>query len=706
MSALEAIDPVLAADYVNDAGLEPLVAADRIEGAARQLHAAGDPNRAAHLLGLAAERSSGDERVRLALEAEELFRSGGATEQRVCLARLALKERPEHREARRRLAMALANLGQDEEVHSLLAELPEAERREPRWVRAVFHAQMHSTKFADALNTWLDHPELAQDPTNVAAAVTVYTNLNDAQSAESLIVRALELPDLPIRLQSSLRGLLASIRSRQGRFEEAQALHDRSLSLARQSANATNISASLHNGSFNLYRLGRYEDAIRALEEAVLGYDDSGMFQYGADTRIRLGVTLARTGRFERAEAVLLEGLEVLRALEVTDSLADVESELALLYLDWRPPHGASLAAKFARDAVRHARQLDSPRCLLGALPAAARVEAWNGDAASALALAKEAHALMPGSVDDAHDCTLALAIALEASGQNALALEQWGRAMLAARTPEFAHEAELGRARLTQDHGRVKALLAWFEAHGLGGLALRARRCLPSDETRAEPPLVPSARLLVLGPVRLERDGQPVPTRARKRLEILAYLLETRIAGRSEASALELVDALGSDAPEPEARNALKQQVYMIRSSLGAESVISTPNGYALGAVSSDAEDFLQSDDPNLWRGAYLDGFHGGWRSEVREALMLGLRRNLEAFSPEARETARIGAILCEMEPYDLDTLLLVVQALEAAGDGRSARRLFREGRSRLEMIGEFLPETLEGFVTDQIVA
>jgi DNA-binding SARP family transcriptional activator len=153
------------------------------------------------------------------------------------------------------------------------------------------------------------------------------------------------------------------------------------------------------------------------------------------------------------------------------------------------------------------------------------------------------------------------------------------------------------------------------------------------------------------------------------------------------------------------EARNNLKQQVYLIRSSLGADSVISTPTGYALGNVSSDAETFLQHGQADLWRGAYLGSLGEGWRPGVREALTLALRARVESLrETDPAEAARLGLILLEMEPYDVDALELTVHALELSGDARLAQRVFVEGRQRLQAVGADVPETLAGVAPDAV--
>ncbi len=698
MLAFEAIDPVLAANYVDDADLEPMAAVNRLERAARQLHEAGDPNRAAHLLGLAAERSTGEERVRLALKAEGWVH---AQQQRARLSGLALEAQPQNREVRYRFASALAMMGKDDEVKALIVELPESERFETRWVETVFLAQAQSTRSFEALQTWRDHPELAQFPRSISHAAHAYVNLGDFQSAERLIFQALEMTNLSVSIRANIVGLLAFIRSEQGQLEEAQHLHDQGLALAQQGPDRANLAASQYNRSFNLYRLGHYQDAIKSLEEAIELYDQDGVYKFGANARTVLGMILARLGRFTEAETTILEGYDTFSRLGVTHGLANAEWELGLLYAEWRPPHGGVLALKFARDAVKHSRQLANARCLGGALPAAARVEAWAGNPTRALELAQEALDLSLSSLEDAYAFDVALATALEANGQTDAALLRWGDAIRRTQILEYQYGAELERARLMQDQQRALELLEWFKERGLGALVLRAQRYFPIQEPELILPRTAKARIEVLGAIRLSQNGQSIPTRARKRLEILTYLLETRIAGRTETSTLELVDALYPDMPEPEAKKALKQLVYLNRSSLGADSVISTPTGYALGAVSSDAEDFLQTGDPALWRGEYLGSLTEGWHQGVRDAMTLALQTKAESLlESDPNEAARLGLILTEMEPLDTQTLRLAVQSLERSGNLQSARATYREGRSRLLEMGEVLPETVDGFL------
>jgi len=662
---------------------------------------------AAQLLRLAAESSDGPERVEFALEGARLLQPSGLYGQIVQLARLALEVQPHSREARHQLASALAALGHADEVVAQLVELPEAERSEAEWVQVLFRAQVQSVRVRDALETWREYPELATHPRSVILAASLYANRSDFVTAERLIAQALALEVLEAKQRASMLGLRAFIWSEQGRLRDAELLHQECLLLLEQEGDALQLASHFYERAFNLYRLERIGEAIVSLEQAVKGYDRVGMPRYSANARTVLGAILTRTAQFEWAEAALLESLQVLRSGEVTHSLVNAEWELGSLYLEWQPQHGAVLAKKFAQDAVLHSRQLENPRCLISSLNVAARVSVWTGEPLQALALAEEACGFEQVSPEEIFVRGSARALALEACGRHTEALEQWERLRSNVPNSEAALEVDLERARLLRDQDRIRALLEVAQARGFGLLALRAQRALPHLPEIAPPLELPSARLHVLGPVTLEREGQPVPSRARKRLEILTYLLETRIAGRTEASALELIDALYSEAPEPEARHTLKQQVYLIRSGLGADSVLSTPSGYALGAVSSDAEDFLRSNDPTLWRGSYLANLGEGWRAGVRDALTLALRSSTERLgTSDPLEAARLGAVLCEMEPYDLEALRLTVRSLEAAGDAQAARRAFVEGRTRLLEIGVALPQTQSEFVSGQTLA
>jgi DNA-binding SARP family transcriptional activator len=237
-------------------------------------------------------------------------------------------------------------------------------------------------------------------------------------------------------------------------------------------------------------------------------------------------------------------------------------------------------------------------------------------------------------------------------------------------------------------------------------GLAEGALRYFPELNAEAHETALKASPfyLRVLGAIEIEQDNQPLAFRARKRLEVLCYLLEARVAGKQEVNLLELVDTFYPEVPEANARLTLRQVVYLIRSSLGADSILSTPNGYALGAVGSDIEDFLQMGDTRLWRGPYLPGFNG-WNANVRDGLLLALRSSAEAaLQTNPAEAERLGQIWLEMEPYDADALRLTIRAQHAQGKTKAVTRTYQQAQVRLFEVGETLPETMEDFLSTPV--
>ena len=298
----------------------------------------------------------------------------------------------------------------------------------------------------------------------------------------------------------------------------------------------------------------------------------------------------------------------------------------------------------------------------------------------------------------------------LEAAGQE---LEQTISTLVDLGDPVEAQRFALELARMRGDLESARVCSEVFEAAGYHGYAHLARHYFPQLEATPHPreePLPAQARLYVLGPVQLERQGQTLAYVGNKRSGLLAYLLERRIAGKTTqaqpqgVSTLELLDAFYPGVNESEARRTLKQQIYLIRRDLGRSSVLSTPSGYALGAVSSDAEDFLAHPDPALWRGSYLETLGEGWVSGVREALWLALRGTVECMShADPAQALPLARTLCQMEPYDLEALHLTLGIALEAGGKNMAQGLYLERRKALLEVGETLPDTLSAFLESQ---
>lgn len=173
---------------------------------------------------------------------------------------------------------------------------------------------------------------------------------------------------------------------------------------------------------------------------------------------------------------------------------------------------------------------------------------------------------------------------------------------------------------------------------------------------------------------------------------------MEARIGGRSEASTLQLLETLYPNTPEPQAEALLRQLVFQTRGSLGQEVIVTTSGGYALGLVGTDAEEFLRSGNPLLWRGAYRADLDGEPDEAVFEALYRALANQVrELIRTHPLEAARLGKILLEANPYHLEYLTLT---LRASNHHKSLSRLYAQAKERMLEVGETLPATWQEFL------
>jgi DNA-binding SARP family transcriptional activator len=707
MRAFERSDPVLATEYIDDANLEPHEAVNRLEGTARGLSQAGDPGRAAQLLARAAERSSGEHQARLALEAARLFLDRNVPEAER-LARLALGVPSLRRDAIFICVTALLRGGRIKEAWQLLEVLPERERSGPDWWEMLVRIRASSGRNFEVVALWEEQPNdhAGASVSCLYDVITALVGLGKIDRANSLIESALARTDLDARARARILDRRNIILYREARYAEVERNLTESLESLDENAYPWDCVAYYAGRSNARSRLEKKLEARADAERACKLHLATGALTGYANLLTKLSLAQIYLREFEQAEQVLLEATSLAQYHD-PQKLWDCYGHLSFLYLRWNPPHGVTLARRYARLALEAARSLEREDAIVSALEDCTRAELYANAPEAALNYARELERLAEHTGLE-EDLTASAALV----GRVLAALGDRGAVAYLRRAAELyeahgnRHEAlshALEIDRLENDVESARRKLEWFEANGSSDHIARIRRYFPQLDLSSKPvrKAAPETRLSVLGAVKLERDGQAVTYRGRKRTEILAYLLEARIAGRLEISALDILDALYPDEPEVEARNTLKQQVYLIRSSLGADSVISTPNGYALGAVSSDVEAFLETGDSSLWRGVYLTGFGDGWFLSVRDALTLALRSRIEALlGADGLEAARLGQMLCEMEPYDPGALRLAVHALEASGDQRAAHRLYLDGRARLLEVGESLPASLGEFL------
>jgi tetratricopeptide (TPR) repeat protein len=725
---LGATQPMLAVNFLNDAHLEPDQALEVFDRAVTQARSNGQGVQAYRLLANSLVWRQGKDRSRVALEAAHgLYETNFRDVEK--LVEIALEADPENTETIYFLIELRLTTREGDAALGLLGRLSDLERSSARcWERRIKYGFLLET-WDQVKDLWFAHPEFHAGAPAMAIHDVAFAHhfTGDQEGAFDLAAFGLERGGLehtgPERagLEHNKRKPLercdlwntqACALGMLGRDLEAIQLFSDAIDLATPLGAKLWVSTYHYNRSFSLERRARLEEAIADAETCVQLRLRHGSTAQLAHVQTNLGRLLVRDGRYERAEAVLLE-TKALQASQVPNR-AHVECKLALcdLYLAWEPIHGPMLTRRYATSALEIARNRPEIELLLEALEVCITVELRGANPEAATVLLKEFAALITPELEPrwlARLCFAQAQVSL-ATGRHDEALAQFERAISLAQTSAtvwLANQFGLELDVMTNNLGRARERLAYFEAHGLNWLSGRARKLFPDiagHDSAEVPPKAsdePCVRLSVLGPTQLEREGQHLTTRAKKRLELLVYLLESRIAGRSEASLLELLETFYHHQPERESKNTLRQQIHLIRTSLGKDSILSTPNGYRLGAISSDAEEFLQSGDVKLWRGAYLENLSAGWHSGVRDALSLGLRHQVESLlEPDPVNAVRLGRILLELEPYDLETLRLYLLALRANDQDRFAQKVFGKHRERLFYLDEEIPESLEDFL------
>ncbi len=711
--ALEVNHPEDAAEFVDDAAVQPEAALALLRRAANVLIARSDTVRAAAFLARAVDQASHEQQPALALEAARTVRHVNVPEA-MRLAELARGHPQQRSEATYLIAELLAIQGHGQEAEQALESLPERGSR-AWWCKLV---QVRGVAHNDAgvLAVLREHPDLLENADTNTLARVARTLAHDGQQerAQTLLTDALEQPDLDLEQRVLLLKSLSLVAYARSDYARMDALEQEILALATQLGNLRWVDAAHFNRALALEALGDHAGRMRSLERAMQTCLELGDVTALAIAQSSYAGALHACAEYERAETMFLQAHTILRGLDVSMYLVDCESGLTRLYLDWQPPHGLLLARKYASSALEHARALRVGHYITATESLMAVLEARTNQAEAALE--RSARALdaarrleMPSALADA---LAAHAHALAASGRVEDALRTYqesARISDGLGDVNAAQLAWLETDRLEGNIGQARVREEWFRERGLLNGVRLVRRYFPlvDPEPTSDPPN--TLRLEVLGPMRLMLDGRAEPVRGRKRQELLALLLEARVAGRTELPRSEVFDALYPEADPEQATNALKATVHGLRSVLSADTIRTTPLGYALGNVTSDAEDFLTSGDTRLWRGAYLDGLPLETPDKsVREALHLALytaaQRNLKL---DAHESARASRILIESDAYDTEYLRLALHALRASGNHKSLSRLYAESRQRLLEVGEVLPERWQAFLeTDTVSA
>ena len=724
--------PGLVPDLVLRAGLTRTEALTWLKRAATRAEEQGNRQVAARLNARAALMADPAEGAWLALLAARGLRDTAPAEAKQ-LAERAAQQQEYFAEATWLQAEMLAQQGQlgaaEECLDQLLAHVEgrtaggnTAEGRDPAGCTDGAGLVRRLTLRAAARNhtgvvaLWSDHPELQSDPAPAVIAAVAFGLATNGQSdkAVSLATAALAQPDLSALVRCQLYNALGAAQYGVNDFVGARQHYTQAAGLAHQAGLEQLETMYLVNRAVSLGEQGDHRQMVTELEVVAQRFLDAGQPLALARTQVNMADALLDLGEYERSEALLLGAHELLRPLGCSEHLIECEYRLSILYRHWAPAHGAVLAIKYAQSAVRQARLLGNPRCLIWSLAYAAIAESRGGEATQAHLLAQEAVSLADrlNSPGLAGMSRFALAHALEALRQPTQALlhlEEVEATLLAQGIGDAAQEVGLEADRLAGRQDRAAERAEWFrerEMINLWQLTLRYFPALRSGMATAAVPvseLPPQVYFAALGELRLGRPESHVPVRGRQRRALLAALFESRLRGRSEATRTELIDALYAGVDEVQAASSLKELVHQTRAALGAALICTTVGGYALGEVQSDAETFLKTGDTRLWRGPYLAGVELEPDGLLQGSLYEALRKRAVALvESEPEEAVRIGRLLSEADPYDAVALTLTLRALRASGNHRTLKRYYDAARSRWNEVGEVLPDDWAAFLVE----
>lgn len=681
---------------------------------AHAAQAAAGPNEAARFQALAAGRAAGEERARLALTAASTLQNSDLGEA-ARLGELALAALPNDLAVRLQVAELQAQRGLLDSALTLLdlfAEHPGA------WQRQL-SVRLLGGDTAGALALWREH---AQD--QALASVKLISRVAGAlvlggQPAEAQVLAGAALSrGMTPEERAALLNALANAYFYQGQLPQAHGVWAELIALSQQHGFRRQRAAALVNRSQARLRAGEADAARPDIEEAVGELLAVGDLRAYAHSLVMLGDLLIRQTQFEGAEERLQEAVSVLDG-QLSPILINAELALGSLYTEWLTPHAPYLALRHARNAVNLARRLGNPPLTTTSLALLAQAEILNGqadvglgtsDAALALAETLSQPYLRVSALNSRGLALRALERREEAHGAFQMALE----AADAAELHEAAWQCRLELAREQRDPDAARACLDWFTARHLPLNVAAVTRAFPDlqpephrgSEVAQPDPGPPALRLSVLGDMRFGTPDATLAVRGRKRRELLACLLESRLRGRPDVPRLTLTDALYPSAEEGQAASALKELVHQTRAALSPGVIQTTENGYALGEVQSDAELFLQGGDTALWRGPYLAGEEPESGSLMADTLYGALLSHAGALCAQnPAEAARVGRLLCEAAPYDRACLALTLRALRAAGNHRSLGRFYAAARQGFGEVGETLPADwltfLDGHVT-----
>ncbi|THF87705.1 tetratricopeptide repeat protein [Deinococcus sp. KSM4-11] len=694
--ALEAYrdDPLRAVAFLDAAQTPPAEAATLLERAAEEAQGRGLHAQAGALLARASDLTTPERRAVLAGQAAGLLQ-GSDLPRALELATLALREPTLAAQMLPLAATLSARTGGRAALDTLLDVQPPGVMVEGARILALQNIGDHT----GALTRWEALNAAGQAAASVAVRSAVAMALlgtgrrhDAARELSALLAGPLSEPE-----RQRLLGVQVMLLFHQGEYRAAADQAAETARAMQGTGNEVGASALWHNRAAFLRMLGELEEAMDSVRRALDARRRLGDARGTASSLGMLAELHLERGELDRAEDALSEAQGSLTYLDGAHFLLNNLGMLTSLYTLSDAPLSGELALHHARRALRLAGELDNPRLLVETLADASRAYARAGQGARALELAEQAQQRAATLSADPRTLSrngVARGLALDALGRREEALAALEAAEATAREHLGDYEANrvaLESARLQGDRGRLETLARQFEERGQGLGALLARRALGS-------PLAPAGevRLRVLGP--LELDG--VAVRGELRRALLLRLLEARLQGRAEVTRLDLADDLYPGRPEAQALGALKQGVAALRAAAGHAVILTTPGGYALGEVPSDAAAFLARPALGLWRGPLPPETGEALREALHAAL---LREARAALDDDPAASARAARLVWEEDTLDEAALALTLEGLRRSGNHRSLSRLYSAAREQLAAVGVALPERWQEYLGAQ---
>ncbi len=704
VQVLQVLQPESAAEFLTESQLPPETSLKVLLSCANALQT--QPTRAAQLKAKAAQFLNGQAKAKLLLEALEGL-THSEPKDALSLAESIL-EIPDLPDAIRVNAIYYATGAIVTTTRSIaaaetsLARLPELFKGDARSISSLLGYLMMCGQPLRALEVWQEHPEL-HDVAETSVLIHVLSALmltGQVQQAENLSLSILQHPKLLARERMSVLNIRAISLAQMGQLGDSENVALEAIALAEQLEQHNAVGAMLFNRALTLERSGQRELMRDHATRALLALEKAGNYGLAAQAQLMLANLDFETGQDSQAEERLNAAYSALKQGAETPFLVAVELSLVRFHLQRQLQYSQTLALKYARDALRHALILGQPKLIASsqvhlclALLQTQEIRQARECLEAALPVLLE--------TPDSHSFYVLSAQARLLEAEQQPAILAWQAAIARAEELGFlfdAHCYRLELARLENNLGLARATMLWFTAQGLLHGAYLAERYFPELKT-TQVVQESDLRLEVLGTMQISKAGLVSAVKGQKRKELLAVLLEARLVGRSEVKTLELVDALYPNSPEEEAQVSLRQTVFKARAAHGAATISTTANGYALGSISSDAEEFLNTKNTQLWRGTYLDGL--GFSEEIREMLTSTCQNQAQnILETNPKEVARVMRILLETDPYDLVTLKLACEALRLDNNHRTLQRLYSETRVKLLEVGDVLPERWQEFL------